>query len=157
MFTNVWQRLWNSLMTGVRLLSERCSRCRTSVIPRLHKDMKYWKWDFVLTERKKMHDWKASLKGLHYKHSDFPLQEKSYTEPELHNKANRLRATYLHQQGSWNQPSWVICAQGKVLSRKEIYLASLRLHGEAGAAIISIRHFSGPLNLITYWSCSSGW
>lgn len=47
-----------------------------------------------------MHDWKASLKGLHYKHSHFPQQEKSYTEPELHNKANRLQATYLHKQGS---------------------------------------------------------
>lgn len=53
------------------------------------------------SERKdKMHDWKASLKGLHYKHSRFPQQEKSYTEPELHNKANRLQATYSHKQRS---------------------------------------------------------
>lgn len=51
MYTNVY--VWQSSLKQCNdwcassVWTLRCSRCRTSVIPRLHKDMKYWKWDFV--------------------------------------------------------------------------------------------------------------
>lgn len=61
------------------------------------------------------------------------------TDPSLHIYTNR---THNHPPDSF-----MLTAE---CSQREIYLASLCLHSEADAAIISIRHFSGPLNLITY-------
>lgn len=76
---------------------------------------------------------------------------KKPTEPEF----SELRHTsvgYIFTQtgGHKSGPAESFCAQGKVLSKKEIYLASLCLHSKAEAAMISIRHSSGPLKLITY-------
>lgn len=69
-----------------------------------------------------MHDWKASLKGLHYKHSDFPLQEKSYTEPELHNKANQT-AGYIFTPTGIVKPALLshLCSGQSALKERDLF------------------------------------